>query len=291
MLQLLINILSSSAIILLISSSFSIIYYPVKFFHFAHAIILTCGAYFTYLFFKELNLFLWLSILLSIFLSTVLGLTMEMLVYRNLRKQSVSPLQLLIASLGLFVIIQNIVSIIWGDKTKSIRFTDVQAGIVFFDAYITKLQLITIFLSATLFLLTHKFMKGSPVGRQMRAVSSNPELAEIFGINTNKIIFLAFGLGSSLVAIAGILVAFDTDMTPTMGFNLLLYGVVAMIIGGVGSDKGLIGGAVLLSTAQHVGAYCINGIWMDAIAYIILILFLIWKPLGFSGKRLKKIEI
>ena len=66
---------------------------------------------------------------------------------------------------------------------------------------------------------------------------------------------------------------------------------VAMIIGGVGNFKGLIGGALLLATAQHFGAYYIDGKWMDAIAYIILILFLIWKPLGFSGKRLKKIEI
>lgn len=111
------------------------------------------------------------------------------------------------------------------------------------------------------------------------------------GINPSTVILWAFGIGSGLAAIAGILVAFDTDMTPTMGFNLLLYGIVAMIIGGVGSTWGLVGGAFLLATAQHLSAYPINSKWMDAIAYIILILFLIWKPLGFSGKRLKKIKI
>jgi len=102
---------------------------------------------------------------------------------------------------------------------------------------------------------------------------------------------MGFCIGSALAAIAGILVAFDTDLTPTMGFNLLLYGVVAMIIGGVGSIWGLVGGAFLLATAQHLGAYYIDSKWMDAIAYAILILFLIWKPLGFSGKRLKKVEL
>jgi len=101
----------------------------------------------------------------------------------------------------------------------------------------------------------------------------------------------AFGIGSALAAVAGILIAFDTDMRPTMGFSWLLYGVVAMIIGGVGSNLGLAGGALLLATAQHLAAYYIGSQWMDAVAYIILILFLIAKPLGFSGKRLKKIEI
>ena len=75
------------------------------------------------------------------------------------------------------------------------------------------------------------------------------------------------------------------------GFHVFLYAVVAMIIGGVGSFKGLIGGALLLATAQHLSAYYIDSKWMDVMAYIILILFLIWKPLGFSGKRLRKIEI
>jgi branched-chain amino acid transport system permease protein len=105
------------------------------------------------------------------------------------------------------------------------------------------------------------------------------------------VILWSFAIGSALGSIAGILVSLDTDMTPTMGFNLLLYGIVAMIIGGVGSYWGLVGGALLLATAQHLSAYYIDSKWMDAVAYIILILFLIWKPLGFSGRRLKKVEI
>ncbi len=135
------------------------------------------------------------------------------------------------------------------------------------------------------------FLNKTQIGLKIRAVSESDELATIFGINSNNIIFLSFIIGSALAAIAGILVAFDTDMTPTMGFNLLLYGIVAMIIGGVGSTWGLIGGSLLLATAQHLGAYYIDSKWMDAIAYIILIIFLIWRPFGFSGIRLKKIEI
>jgi branched-chain amino acid transport system permease protein len=160
-----------------------------------------------------------------------------------------------------------------------------------FGAYITTIQIITIIVSVALFIAINLFLHFTTTGKSIRAVSSNFELCNIFGISSNKIIFIAFGIGSALAATAGILSAMDTNMTPTFGFNLLLYGIVAMIIGGVGSTRGLIAGALLVATTQNLAAYYIDTKWMDAVAYIILILFLIWKPLGFSGQRLKKVEI
>jgi branched-subunit amino acid ABC-type transport system permease component len=180
---------------------------------------------------------------------------------------------------------------IWGNNIKSIRTGEVKVGNKFFGAYVTDIQIITIAVCLALFAACVFFMKYSRIGRNIRAVASNSELSNIVGINSDRVILWAFGIGSALAAVAGILIAFDTDMRPTMGFSWLLYGVVAMIIGGVGSNWGLAGGALLLATAQHLAAYYIGSQWMDAIAYVILILFLIAKPLGFSGKRLKKIEI
>jgi branched-subunit amino acid ABC-type transport system permease component len=167
----------------------------------------------------------------------------------------------------------------------------VKVGNVFFVAYITDIQIITIAVCLALFVACVFFMKYNRIGRNIRAVASNPELSNVVGIHSDRVILWAFAIGSALAAVAGILIALDTDMRPTMGFSWLLYGVVAMIIGGVGSNWGLVGGALLLATAQHLAAYYIGSQWMDAVAYIILILFLIVKPLGFSGKRLKKIEI
>jgi len=198
---------------------------------------------------------------------------------------------MLIASLGLYVILQNLISLIWGDDTKSIRTWSVKVGHNVFGAYITDVQIITIIVSLVLFAVTILFLNYSSLGKQIRAVSSNPELSNIFGISSDRVILWSFIIGSALASIAGILIALDTDMTPTMGFHVFLYAIVAMIIGGVGSYKGLIGGALLLATAQHLSAYYIDSKWMDATAYVILVLFLIWKPLGFSGKRLKKVEI
>ena len=208
-----------------------------------------------------------------------------------MRKKSAPPLAYLIASIGLYVVLQNCISLYFGDDIKIINTSEVKAGNQIFGAYITTIQIITIFVSIALFVAVNLFLHYTATGKSIRAVASNPELCNIYGISSNNIILIAFGIGSALAAIAGILSAMDTNMLPTFGFNLLLYGVVAMIIGGVGSTKGLIAGALLVAIAQHLAGYYIDTKWMDAVTYIILILFLIWKPLGFSGKRLKKVEV
>ena len=198
---------------------------------------------------------------------------------------------MLIASLGIYVVMQNTISLIWGDETKSIRTWSVKTGHNILGAYITDVQIAAIVISIILLTGVIIFLHFTSLGKQIRAVSSNPELSNIFGISSDKIILFSFIIGSALASIGGILITLDTDMTPTMGFRILLYAAVAMIIGGVGSYKGLIKGALLLSTAQHLSAYYIDGRWMEATAYVVLVLFLIWKPLGFSAKRLKKVEI
>jgi branched-chain amino acid transport system permease protein len=289
--QILINIILTTSLNILIAFSFLLIYQTNKFFHIAHAITITLGAYLTFLFSIQLGLSLWFAIPLAIIGAALFSVISEISLYKPLRKRETSSWKMLIASLGLYVILQNTVSLIWGDDTKSIRTWPVKVGNEIWGAYITDVQIITIIVSIVLFIATILFLQYTSLGKQIRAVSSNSELSNIFGISSDKVILWSFVIGSALAAIAGILIALDTDMTPTMGFNVFLYAVVAMIIGGVGSYRGLIGGALLLATAQHLSAYYIDSKWMDATAYIILILFLIWKPLGFSGKRLKKVEI
>jgi branched-chain amino acid transport system permease protein len=289
--QLIINIVVSSMLYLIVANSFVLIYNVSKFFHIAHASIITFSAYFTFLFFHQLNCFFGFSVFIAIILSILIGLSIELWIYRRLVNKKTSSLIILITSLGLYIIFQNLISIFWGDGIKIIRNRDILVGNKIFGAYITDVQLTSIMISFFLFLLINIFLKYHRIGIKIRAVSANSELASIHGINTDRITLWTFGIGSGIAAIAGILVASDTGMTPTMGFNLLLYGVVAIIIGGVGSTWGLIGGVFLLGAAQHLTAYYIDSKWLDAITYLILILFLIWKPLGFSGTRLKKIEI
>ncbi len=289
--QNLLTIIISLSIYLLIANSYSIIYYTTKFFHIAHAAIITSGAYFVFLFANKFSIPFPFSVSLAIATATLFGLGCEVLVYRQMRKRNVPALAYLIASIGLYVVLQNCISLFFGDNTKIINTKEVTVGNQIFGAYITTIQIITVIVSIALFIAVNLFLHFTATGKSIRAVASNPELCNIYGISSNKIILIAFGIGSALAATAGILSAMDTNMTPTFGFNLLLYGLVAMIIGGVGSTRGLIAGALLVATVQHLAAYYIDTKWMDAVTYIILILFLIWKPFGFSGKRLKKVEI
>lgn len=289
--QIIFNIILSASVYSLIAVSYSAIYYPTKFFHIAHAVLISFGAYFVFFFANKFSIPFPVSVALAITAATLIGVACEILVYRQMRKKNIPALVYLIASIGLYVVLQNCISLFFGDDTKIINTAEVTVGNQIFGAYVTTIQIIIVFVSIALFVIVNLFLHYTATGKSIRAVASNPELCNIYGISSNKIILIAFGIGSALAATAGILSAMDTNMTPTFGFNLLLYGVVAMIIGGVGSTRGLIAGALLVATAQHLAAYYIDTKWMDAVTYIILILFLIWKPLGFSGKRLKKVEV
>ncbi len=286
-----IGILIKFSQILLIATSISIIYSVTKFFHIAHAFTITVSSYFIILFNTQLDIQIGISIIFAIVCSTLLGVTPHVFLYKPLMKSRVNPMTLLISSIGLYIIMQNCISILWGDETKSIIESNIKVGHKFLDAYITTNQIITIIIALFLFVFIMFFLKYNKLGRDIRAVSSNPELSNIMGIDSNKITVYAYGIGSFIASIIGILIAIDICATPTMGFNLLLYGIIAMIISGGNTGWELIGGSLLLATAQYLSSYYIGSQWMDAIVYIILILFLLWKPLGINGNKLKKTEI
>jgi branched-chain amino acid transport system permease protein len=270
---------------------FAFIYQVSRFFHFAHGVVFTAGAYFTFLFRVWFDFPLVFSILIAIALCIILGCLMEIFIYRPLRHKNASYLILLIASLGIYIVLQNILSMVFGDDTKTIRSGMVEEGIHFIGARITPIQITIIGLSLLLLVSCFLFLKHTKIGRAMRAVANDPELARVAGIKSDKVILLTFALGSALAGIAGILVSLDVDMTPTMGMNALMMGVVAVIIGGAGSIPGVALGALLLGMAQHLGIWKISSQWQDAIAFVILLIFLLFRPQGFLGKKVKKATV
>lgn len=198
---------------------------------------------------------------------------------------------LLLASLGIYIVLQNTISLIFGDDTKSIRSGEVREGLEILGARITPIQIAIICTSIVLVIATAIFLQRTKIGKATRAVANDPELANISGIDSDRVILYTFAIGSALAGIAGILVALDVDMTPTMGMNALMMGVVAMIIGGVGSIPGVALGALLLGFAQNFGVWYISSQWQDAIAFGILLIFLLFRPQGFLGKKVKKTTI
>ena len=291
LIQVLINSVSAASVYALTALGFSLIYSTTRFFHFAHGAVYVSGPYFAYLFHSLIDVSLVFSLPLAVASSSILGIALEDFLYKPLRTKGSAPLILLLASLGIYIMIQNIISMIFGDDTKTLRSGIVREGIEFFGARITIIQLTIIIVCFVLLIACWILMKYTKIGSAMRAVASDPELALISGTDTDRVILFAFAIGSALAGIAAILISFDIDMTPTMGMNALMMGVVAVIIGGVGSIPGIALGALLLGMAQHLGVWKIGSQWQDAIAFVVLLIFLLFRPQGFLGKKVKKVTL
>ena len=153
---------------------------------------------------------------------------------------------------------------------------------------ITAIQLISVCASVALVASASVFLGLTKPGRALRAVANDRELASTSGVDTRRVIMFTHASASGLAAVAGILSALDTNMLPTMGLRALMMGVVAAIIGGIGSISGIVAGALVLSMAQHLAAWKIGGQWQDAIAFAILLAFLLFRPQGFLGRKVQK---
>ena len=286
--QLLLNGIIAGSIYYLIALGFSIIYQTTRFFHFAHGAVYTFGCYFAYLFSIQLGIDRYVAFPLACFATIIVGGFCELAIYKPMRKRNATDLTLLIASLGLYIVLQNIISIIWGDDTKTMRTGEVVEGHPLFGARITDIQIIIIITSFILMVLLALMMMKTKFGKSLRALSNDAELARLSGVNSNRYILYAFMIGSFLAAAASIMISFDTDMTPSMGFNALVMGVIAVIVGGINSLPGAALGGLLIGLAQNLGVFWLPSKWQDTIAFGILILFLLFKPYGILGKKPQK---
>lgn len=291
LLQLLINGAVVGSAYALIALSFGLIYTTSRFFHFAHGTVYTFGAYLTFLFFRIFGLPFVFAVALSVPLAATVGSLCEALIYRPLRRRRATSAVSLMASLGLFVALQNLISLSFGDDTKSIRTGIVTEGVDLLGAYVTRLQIALFVVSLALCGLTWMVLHFTRAGKIIRAVADDQDLSRIVGVQVDRAMLQVFALGSALAAATAIMSSLDTDMTPTMGFNALFAGVVAVIVGGVGSIPGAVLGGLFVGVAQQVGVWKLPTQWQDAIVFVILILFLLLRPRGFFGQRPRSFKV
>ena len=288
--QLLVNSLSSGCLILVVALSFWLVYAPTRTFYLSHASAITFGAYGAYLLHERLKLSLVPAAAISLVVTGGIFVLLDFLVFRYFRRDSKGWVGL-VASIGLYTVLQNMISLTFGDETLLLHGTQVQVGKRIGNAYIVRSQELIVLAALFSLLLTCVLLYRTKMGRGIRAVANNSELAIIFGISPDRVIAFAVGIGCGMAALGGALSAYDMDLNPTMGFPLLLTGVVAMILGGTGSIGGLVLAAMFIATAQNAAAYFFGAQWMDVVTYSILIAFLMWRPLGVRGNILKKTEV
>jgi branched-chain amino acid transport system permease protein len=291
--QLILNGIIAGAIYSLIALGFTIIYRTVKFFHFAHGIVYTAGTYICYsvvsywlLVVRGQNVLGWIvAILVGIIGAGILGVVIDRVVYYPLRKRKAPNMIFLLASFGVFILLQNLIQLIYGAQILTLRTGPVKEGHQIFGAVITNIQIMILVVSCLLFVILWLFIQKTKIGKAMRAVSDDPITASVVGIHPEKTIFASFAIGSVLAGIAGILISLETNIEPTMGFNALLKGIIASIIGGIGSIPGAMLGGFFLGIAENLGIWKIQAGWKDCIAFVILIIFLLFRPGGILGSK------
>jgi len=278
--QLLLNGIIAGGIYSLIALSFTIIYRTVKFFHFAHGVVYTGGAYLAYTFAISLGFPFLLSFFLATVLAAILGLCIDRLVYSPLRQKKATNLVLLIASFGIFIFIQNLIQLIYGAQILTLRTGPIREGYQIFSAVITPIQVMILVVSVALMLALWLFIQKTKMGKAMRAVADDPVGASVVGIYPEHTILTAFAIGSAAAGIAGILISLETNIEPTMGFSAILKGMIASIIGGIGSIPGAMFGGFFLGIVENLGIWKIQAGWKDTIAFAVLIVFLLFRPGG-----------
>ena len=283
--QLIINGLIAGSIYTLIALGFAVIYRTVRFFHFAHGVVYATGAYLAYTFAISLGFNPILSFFLAVIVSAIAGVLIDWLVYKPLRKHKAPNLVFLMASFGMFILIQNLLQLIYGAQILTIRTGPVKEGRHFLGAIITDIQILILVVSVSLCVALWLFIQKTKLGKAMRAVADDPMAASIVGINPENIILAAFAIGSALAGAAGILISLETNIEPTMGMNAILKGIIASIIGGIGSIPGAMLGGLFLGLAENLGIWKISSGWKDCIAFVILIVFLLLRPGGIMGVK------
>ena len=295
--QLLLNGIIAGSIYALVALSFTVIYRTVKFFHFAHGIVYTAGAYLTYSVISsqlsgtsgQASVVNWVvAAVAGIIGASVLGVVIDKAVYHPLRQRKASNLILLLASFGVFIFIENLIAMIYGNQILTLRTGPIREGYHIGNAIITQIQVCILAVSCLLMLSLWWFIQRTKLGKAMRAVSDDPIASSVVGINPEQTILTSFAIGSALAGAAGILISLETNIEPTMGFTAILKGIIASIIGGIGNIPGAMFGGFFLGIAENLGIWKISAGWKDCIAFVILIIFLLIRPWGFLGTKAEK---
>jgi branched-chain amino acid transport system permease protein len=283
--QLLANSLIAGAIYALVAAGFALIYSTCRFIHFAHGSVVAFGGYALYLFYSLLGINFWISVVLAIISGAILGFLINEFIYRPLRERKASNTILLIASISVLMLVESLLLIGFGADVKVIDFLTNNRGLEIGGAIITTLQVTIIGVALALFLLIFLFIKYSKIGKAMRAVADNKDVAEIVGISAEKTYRQTFVLGSAVASVAGILIALEQNLEPSMGTALVIKGFTASVVGGMGTILGSLVGATTLGLAENFGIWYLPSGYKDAIAFVILFLFLLVRPSGILGVK------
>lgn len=266
----------------LIALGYTMVYGIAKMINFAHGDVIMVGAYTMFLGLQVFNLPIWLTVIITIAVCSVLGVVVERVAYKPLRKAP--PLAVLITAIGVSYLLQNLFLLLFGANPREVPSILPKGQLVIGTISISYTTIITLGLTIVIMIALTLFINKTRLGSAMRAVSQDKDAASLMGINSNAIISLTFAIGSGLAAVAGILYVCQYGyIQPTMGALPGIKAFVAAVIGGIGSVPGAMIGGLALGLVEALTKAYISSELLDAVVFGILILVLLFKPTGILG--------
>lgn len=282
-LQLLVHGVVLGSIITLGAIGVSLLFGILRFAHFAHGDIMTVGAYLALLFVTTLGWPIWLALILAMAGGVVIAVGIDRVLYRPLRRSA--PVILLVASVGVALILRSVVQFIWGPDTQ-VYAQEIQFPVRVFDIRIKPDQITIVVSAAVLVTLLHLFLKHTKLGKAMRAMADNRDLARVTGIDTDLVVVWTWVIGGALAVAGGVFLGIDTRLQPTMGWHLLLPVFAATILGGIGRPYGAIVGGMVVGIASELSTMVFLPAYKPAVAFALMVVMLVFKPTGlFGGAR------
>ena len=280
----LISGVSLGSVYAMIALGYTMVYGIAKMLNFAHGDVIMVGGYVSLMAMNALGLPWWVAVVLAIIVCTVLGVTIEGLAYKPLRKAP--SLAVLITAIGVSYFLQNSALLIWGANPKS--YSPIVTGAVeLFDGAlkVPYISLVTMAMCVVIMIALTTFISKSKMGKAMRACSEDKGAAQLMGINVNKTISMTFAIGSSLAAIAGVLLCSSySTLMPTTGSMPGIKAFTAAVFGGIGSIPGAFLGGILLGIIESLAKAYISTQLANSIVFAVLIIVLLVRPAGLLGK-------
>lgn len=282
--QFLVNGVITGILYALCAIGFALVYNTTRIFHIAAAALYVIAAYALYYAYNSWELSLTLSFIVAMLITSLFSLGSECAIYRPLYKKHSSLNVVMIASIGLMIVLINLVAMLFGNDTKVID-NSMQSLYICGDIIITTPQMLQLIVGTLAILGFLLFLRFTQFGLETRALSSNNKLFRTLGYSVGKTRLKVFMLSGIFIALASSLTVYDTGLDPHMGMHVLINAMVAMIIGGIGRFSACVLGGLTLGILQAVVVYQFNSNWQNAITFSLLILLLFIRPQGMIGYK------
>ncbi|HKJ57289.1 MAG TPA: branched-chain amino acid ABC transporter permease [Nitriliruptoraceae bacterium] len=283
-LQLFVEGLQLGLLIAMMAIGLSLVFGTTGLVNFAHGEIITLGAVVAWFFNVTLGLHLVIAAVISIVAVATVSAMMDLFIFRKLRQRGIGLIAQLVITIGLSLFLRYLILAMFGGDPRSYGNYAIQRGTSYGPITLSPKAIWTMVISIVVLVLVGLMLQRTRLGRAMRAVSDNVDLAESSGIDVQRVILYVWAIGGGLAAFGGILWGVNESVSWIMGFRLLLPIFAGMILGGIGTAYGALVGSLVVGVFIQMSTLIIPSELKNAGAMVILILILVFRPQGILGR-------